>query len=196
MSTLDAAETERFYRIWCALLSFANEHLQLVAPLPARPAPGSLNTADAATVRDGLWKNDALLERFVTENAADLGPPDLATVASWCHRVSGDFFVVRHLKRYSMFLQPGPPDHVYGVVGMATPLADLLPSFALPIMLQAVLLPFDGRIIYDSLFSARNVVFGRGARRNLLESARRARSREGIITTLGESPRPTLGRKR
>ncbi|MDI7269009.1 MAG: hypothetical protein QME96_13555 [Myxococcota bacterium] len=192
MSTLTAAETERFYRLWFQLLSYANEQLHVVGALPAEPEPGSVDPDTVDTVRDVLWKNDEVLERFVAENPASLSPADISAVAAWRLRVSGDFVVIRHLKRHSLFLHghPGHPDRVYGVVGLTTPLAEMLPSPALPRFVRAVLLPFEGRIIYDSQFGAMPVTFGPGARRSMREATRRATAREGVITTLDDSPRP------
>jgi hypothetical protein len=53
----------------------------------------------------------------------------------------------------------------------------------LPVYVQAVLLPFEGQIIYDGLLQSYAVVFGPGIRARLNEEYRNAR--EGIITTLG-----------
>ena len=69
---LQPQETERFYRIWWALLSFVNAQCHLVPDLPAQPAPGSVQLADAMKIRNALWADDALLDRFIAENPAAL----------------------------------------------------------------------------------------------------------------------------
>jgi hypothetical protein len=54
----------------------------------------------------------------------------------------------------------------------------------LPVAVQAVLLPFDGKIIYDGLLNTYSVTFGSGIRRSLDIASRNAQEREGIITSL------------
>jgi hypothetical protein len=58
-----------------------------------------------------------------------------------------------------------------------------------------VLVPFEERIIYDSLLEPYALSFGPGIRRSLQESYRDAQEREGLITTLlpeGRSPAMVL----
>lgn len=186
---LQLQETERFYRIWWALLSFVNVQRHLVPDLPVQPAPGSVKPADAMKIRDALWADDALLDQFIAENPAALPPADLALVGNWKHRVAGRFFVVKHLKKYSVFLDDRQPPHAYGVLGLVSPIAEIIGPY-LPILVEAVLLPFEGRIIYDSLMSPYNVSFGSGIRADLKMSLRDAQEREGIITSLLPRAKP------
>jgi hypothetical protein len=53
-----------------------------------------------------------------------------------------------------------------------------------PVHVEAVLLPFDGQIIYDSLLSTHAIHFGAGIRASLRTAYRDAQEREGVITTL------------
>lgn len=178
-----AQETERFYRIWWALLSFVNKQRHLIPDLPTQPAPGSIQPPDAAKIRKALWADDALREEFIAGNPAALLPADLAIVASWKHRVAGKFFVVKHLKKYCVFLDDRESSHAYGVLGLVSPLEQIIGPY-LPILVEAVLLPFENKIIYDSLLAPYNITFGGGIRANLKISLRDAQEREGIITSL------------
>jgi hypothetical protein len=54
--------------------------------------------------------------------------------------------------------------------------------------IQTVLLPFEDRIIYDSLLTTYNISFGPGIRRSLKEAYRNATEREGILTSLLPTP--------
>jgi hypothetical protein len=177
------SETARFYRIWIALLHYVNTQRQLVPPFPATHGEGTLPTADALTVRNALWADDALREQFVATNPAGFAPADLALVTTWRHRLSGGFFVVRYLRKHTVFLSQTEPAHAYGVLGLVSPLEEILgPS--LPIYTDAVLLPFEDWIVYDSLLVPYAVTFGPGIRSSLQETYRNAQEREGVITTL------------
>jgi hypothetical protein len=54
----------------------------------------------------------------------------------------------------------------------------------LPHLCKTVLLPFQGRIVYDGMLAGYNVRFGSGIRRRLKESYDAARQRQGIVTSL------------
>jgi len=178
---LSSGDTERFYHIWFALLHFVNEQRHLVSSFPVTREPVSV--AAVKPLRDALWADDRLGEAFLAANPADLSPADRALVASWQHRVSGTFFVFRYLQKHTIFLSSTEPAHAYGVLGLISPIEEIVgPS--LPVAATTVLLPFEGRIIDDSLLEPYAVSFGPGIRRSLHQSYRDAQEREGIMTTL------------
>ncbi len=182
-------ETARFYRVWLALLHYVNARRQLVPAFSPEPDQASLPTEDALRLRDVLWTDDPLREQFVADNPAGLPPADLALVASWRHRLAGNFFIERSLKQHTIFLSEGAPARAYGVLGLASPFDELVGPY-LPVYVQAVLLPFEDRIIYDSLLRSYTMTFGPGIRRSLREAYRDAKEREGVITTLVPSAPP------
>jgi hypothetical protein len=182
-------ETDRFYRIWFALLHYVNARRRLVAPFPPTWGEAPLPTEDAYELRNALWADDALRERFVAENPARLPPADLALVASWRHRLEGDFIIERSLKPHTVFLSEGSPTRAYGVLGLVSPVEEIVGT-PLPVYVQAVLLPFEGRIIYDSLLAPYPIAFGPGIRRSLREAYRDAQEREGVLTALSPPAAP------
>lgn len=183
-ATLSPQENKRFYRIWFILLHWVNEQLHSVPWLPAEPPDGSVSPEQATLVRDALWADDLLRTRFIAENPFQLSEEDLALVESWQHRLTGNFFVVRELKHYTVLLTDNVPHaRAYGVVGRTNSVAETM-ILPLPVYIQAVLLPFEGRIIYDGLLTSYNVYFGSGIRRSLQEAYRNAKEREGILTSL------------
>jgi hypothetical protein len=180
---LPPQETERFYRIWFALLHYVNRQLNLVPAFPDAPGKEDVSIEVTIQLRDALWANDALREKFIAENPAKLPAADLELVASWQYRLAGSFYIFRSLQHYTIFLSTTTPAHAYGVLGLVSTIEEtvLLP---LPVFTQAVLLPFEHSIIYDSLFTSYNVMFGSGYRQDLQEQYRNIQEREGIITSL------------
>ena len=51
-----------------------------------------------------------------------------------------------------------------------------------------MLLPFQGKFIYDGLISGYNITFGGGVKRTLNEEYKQAKEAFGIITSLGDIP--------
>src|SRR6266849_9221205 len=173
-------ETERFYRIWFALLHYVNKQLHLVPAFPASPGEQDVSPEDTIQVRDALWANDALREQFVTENPAQLPAVDLALVASWQYRLAGSFYIFRSLQNYTIFLSTTTPAHAYGVLGLVSTIEETVP-LPLPVYTQAVLLPFEHHIMYDSLFTSYNVLFGQDTARICRSSIAISRSAKGSL---------------
>jgi hypothetical protein len=181
---LPPEQTARFYRIWLALLRYVNEQLHLVSAFPVSEERGVLlPLSDELQLRNALWADDTLRERFISSNPAGLSSTDLAVVTSWRYRLAGSFYIVRTLKKYTVFLSEDTPPRAYGVLGLSSPIEELARD-PLPVLAQTVLLPFEDKIIYDGLLQWYAVVFGPGIRARLNTEYRNAQEREGIITTL------------
>lgn len=183
--TLPEEEERRFFRIWWSLLGFVNEKRRLVPDWPKEPDSGGVVHADADKLRAALWRDDALRESFIAVNPAGLSERDLGIVASWTRRIGKSFLVVRHLKGHSVFLDEGSPPRSYGVCGLHDPIETVVGSH-LPVAVEAVLLPFEGRIVYDGLMKLYSVAFGPGMRENITAAYRAAREAGGIVTSLEE----------
>lgn len=125
---LPPQQVERFYRIWFPLLHYVNKQVHLTTTFLDAPRPGAISQADAMLIRNALWANDGVRESFIATNPAGLPSADLALVASWQYRIAEGFFIVRHLKKYSVFLSEGPEAkaHAYGVLGLVSPIEDIV----------------------------------------------------------------------
>ena len=177
------AEVERFYTIWFALLHYVNKKRRIVPAFPARWLDADVDPETALPIRNALWEDDTLRKAFIAENPANLSQDDLALVASWQHRVKDNFFIFRHLKKYTIFIDGSSPAKAYGVHGIVGSLEETIGPY-LPIYVQAVLIPFEDRIIYDSLLSSYSLHFGGGIKHSLKEAYRSLQERGGIITSL------------
>jgi hypothetical protein len=176
---LDTQEVERFYAIWKPLILFVNRRLRLAPRMLSADFAGPWDIHEVMRIRDAMWADDSLRDAFVAEDPAGLSADDLAVVQSWTHRRAGTFFVLRHLKKYSLFIERST---VYGVLGLASPLDEVVPFT--PCYVKTVLLPFGGRIIYDSLMAPHNITFGRNIRAELERIYADAKERGAILTSL------------
>jgi hypothetical protein len=181
---LPVQEAQRFFRLYPAVLVFINQRLQV---LPDRCANGggfdSFTKEERLKLREAFVDHPELLDAFVAENPAGLNDDDLATVALWRHRVAGQFYVIRELKKYTVFLSATDPAVAYGVLALTQPLEELIGP-CLPVLSGAVLLPFEGKIVYDGLLANNNISFGPGIRRMLNDTYQTAKARMGIVTSL------------
>jgi hypothetical protein len=195
---LDPDDSERFFKLHKALMLFVNQRLKVVTP-PAKSKKviAALPPDDRLKIRDALVKHLDLIDAFVEENPYKLDPEELAIVESWKHSVAGDFFALRFLKNYTVFLTAKEPFVAYGVVGLSEPFEDVIDQ-ELPFLCKTVLLPFQGRIVYDGLLTGHNLIIGSNMTRELNDSYNDAKKRHGIVTSLpwrAEAPKPQPKRR-
>ena len=199
--TLPKKQIERFARLHSALAEFAR--LELKLPLPSL-SPGksvSENDGDAiAAIRDSLHASPKIINKFVRKNPASFTDDDLEVISSWKRAISGGFFVLEHKARHSLFMESDddftPGEDVYAVCGLTEPLVNVVGE-SLPIYVRSVLLPFEGRIIFDGLLLSYPVDLGGAVRQALMGCLEYIKMNTGIITTLDDdAPSKSQRRKR
>jgi hypothetical protein len=90
---------------------------------------------------------------------------------------------VRLLKTHAVFMSEKPA-RLFGVLALLDPFEELPGKAPLPIMVQAVLLPFRDRIIYDGIMGFYRITFGAGIRWNLSDQYSILKESNGIIVCL------------
>jgi hypothetical protein len=183
-------EAQLFFKLYFALLAYTNRQRKVV-PKISKPEdiPGA-GIANLGKIRDELFSHVNLLEQFVHENSEGFSPDELKIAEGWRHYIAGDFFILKYLKKYTIFIpaQSNPETyHLYGVLSLIDPLEDILGDHPLPLLVKTVLLPFQGKIIYDGMVAPYSMLFGPGFRGDLTDTYRRLKQREGIIEQLADA---------
>jgi hypothetical protein len=179
---LSPEDAKLFFELMWGLQHYVNQQRGVLKDIPSPAEYAKLPTQKKIKVRDALWKSPDLIDAYIKENPESLSSEYLEIVRSWKGFVKGEFFILRHLKKYTIFI--GNKDQVYGVLGLNDSLEEIVPSYALPSMVEAVLLPFKGRIAYDGLLQGYRISFGGGIRSDLNHTYIAAKQKERIITTL------------
>lgn len=180
---LPAEDVDLFYKLYHSLLVHVNRKLGLVDGIGS---PGGLRKFPMEGInklRERLYQQPDLIESFVRENPLNFSSGELEIISSWRNFVRGTFVIFRYLKDYTIFLDTDEPPKAYAVLALNTTFQEMVGPF-LPVMVEAVLLPFGSRITYDSVFVPYRISFGRGVRQGFNDAYQEARSRFGIITSL------------
>ncbi len=183
MPPTQSITADRFYAIFRPLLFYVNARLNLVPGVHNAAETTQLPVAEVHKIRQALWADNSLRGDFIEENPANLSGADLMIVASWNERRMGKFFVLRHLKQHSIFIDDRSPAKVYAVHGLYSPIAEVVGPY-LPVLAEVVLLPFEDQIIYDGIIAPYNITFGGGIRGRLNDLYRDAKERAAIISSL------------
>lgn len=180
--TLPPADGKLFFELMWKLQYYVNQQRGLHKGISSLEAYASLPTEKKIKARDELWKDATLIEAYVRENLDALPAGELQMIHNWKNFIKGSFFILRHLKKGSIFI--GNDNQVYVVHGIQDPLEEVIPSYALPQMVEAVLLPFKGQIIYDGVLTGYRVHFGGGIRSDINHAYTVAKHKNRIISTL------------
>ncbi len=147
---LSREDADLFFKLMWGLQFYVNQQRQILPNVKLAKEYAALPMSEKVEVRDALWENPDLIDVYVGKNPDGLSFEELDIVRKWKRFVAGTFQVFRYLKRHTIFISE--KSQVYGVLGLYDSLEDMFYGRPLPIMVQAVLLPFKGEIIY--LFSA------------------------------------------
>ena len=181
--TLPPEDGKLFFELMWKLQYYVNQKMGFHKNIISRDEYAALPAKKKLKARDALWENPGLIEAYVQENPDTLPVEELEIIQKWKRFIKGSsFFVLRHLKKGSVFIGEG--NRVYSVHGIQDPLEEVVPASALPIMVEAILLPFKGQIIYDGWLQSYSVHFGGGIRSDLNRTYMAAKQKDRIITTL------------
>lgn len=183
---LPSDERELFAKLYHSLLTFVavNIGMKLVKKKKAtdRPEPEVV-----ITLRDALFQDRKLIDAFVKKNPCKFSPEELEIVSSWKHALFGNFYVARHLTKYTVFIRSTekyePSGGLFGVLELTEPFKKVLKK-PLPVLLRTALLPFRGRIIFDGIIVFHEVNFDPRQRQMLHGIYMYDKLHSGITTTL------------
>ena len=157
LSTEDVA---LFFKLMWRLQFYVNQQHQILRGVDSVEDYAALPPVERVQVRNALWENPELIDAYVAENPHDLSDEELDIIRKWKQSAAGTFQIFRYLKKHTIFI--GENSQVYGVLALYDSLEEMLYGRRLPVMVQAVLLPFKGKIVYDGTLNFYNIHFGKG----------------------------------
>lgn len=179
---LSQEDQRLFYKLMWGLQFYVSQKLQIETIAASLEEYRGLSLAEKAPVRSALWDNPQLILSYCVENPDGLSLDEVDIVLHWRRFVAGRFYLFRFLKKHTIFISEA--SRVYGVLGLRDSLEEMFCGRPLPILVEAVLLPFKGKIIYDGVLGIYNIHFGGGIHSDLNEEYMTARQNRRIITTL------------
>lgn len=185
-------DAKLFFDLMWGLQYFVNQKYEIHPDIKSLEEYIECSTEAKIEVRTALYSNITIIDSYVKENPLELSTDELEIISTWKHFVQGNFHIERFLKRCAIFIEN---DEVYGVLGLHQSFDEIIHRSRLPLYVQAVLLPFKGKIIYDGLFQAHNVFFGSGIKSDLKESYMRAKQNNRIIASFDTDSKDTPKKK-
>jgi hypothetical protein len=184
---LNEQERAVFFRLYFDLLYCVNEEHKIVSDVAESRRPKSVDSQKAIQVRKKLFENPAWIDDYIQKHETEFTGDEKEILISWRrYFITGEFFIMRYLTKYAVLMTAGNENttRLYGITGLNHPFADLIDKSYLPVLINALFLPFRDKIIYDGLITMANVSFGPGMRKNFSELYASSKGKFGIITQL------------
>ncbi|MDR0550110.1 MAG: hypothetical protein LBI10_11985 [Deltaproteobacteria bacterium] len=150
-------ESALFYSVWMPLLYGVNVKHNFSPRFP-KPNPKlvkPVHSDQALPIRDKIWDEPQLIDEFLADpELCSFNEAERKIVLDIrAHFLKETFILTEHLPKYSvMMMTTGDEEstRLYGVLGLGYSIkaSVLIPP---PVLVTTVLLPFQGKIIYDGM---------------------------------------------
>ena len=157
LSTDDAA---LFYRLWLPLLDYVNLKYNVNPEIGQLSDAESIDPEEVIVIAKYVWLQPKVIDQYLAY--AELPEEHYEIVAGWKKCRQGTYILERNLKKGSIFISADDLE-VYSVLGLFSAWDEMFDYRPIPVMLDAVLLPFRDKIITDGLVVPYNIVFGSSA---------------------------------
>ncbi len=180
---LSPEECRLFYETWFGLMGFVNERKRIIKVKIKPEYPNSVTDMMIYKVREVLWEKPELIDDYISEIELSQEKIDILRLWRTNHKI-GMFFVLEYKEEYAVVLASNEngDEILYGVKGISDSVESTLQR-SVPTQIEAILLPFKGKIIYDSFMTTMPLSYGEGAKASFREMYEKAIKR-GIITSL------------
>lgn len=158
--TLSAEDGQLYYKLWLRLLEYVNDKFHIVSNIQNMSDAKTLNPNDVKKIADKMWDNVSLIDMYLSECASDIQPEHRDIIRSWKRRIRGRFLLERHLKSGSIFISLDD-EQVYLVSGIISSWKEMFSYAPMPLIIEAVFMPFKDVIISDGLVMPYNLYVGR-----------------------------------
>src|SRR3989344_697845 len=174
------AEVERFFRLHKSLMFYLNTKKTLIKNLQS-PEQVSKFPEEVVELRKYLEENVTLINDFMQDNPLKLGSEEIKIIEQWRKGIYGQFFIVKYDEDITYFYH-SETKKCYGVLYLTEKLENMIGPY-LPVCVDAWIVPYEDRIIYDGLLCPYPVSFGGNLRKTLKSEFEEALVTYGLITS-------------
>ena len=185
MNTLSKQDAMLFYQLWFPLLNYAKDKKKISTSVKQFAMFQPQDPHELLKTADAVWSDTKLIDSYLEQNK-QLPEEYKEIMRSWKRRVRGTFVMERHLKDGSIFINT-KDQKVYQVRGLIQSWQDMLSMAPMPLMMDAVLIPFKDVIISDGLISYKPIQFSSNMKKMLKETYMNAKTEGSIICSLGRN---------
>ncbi|MDD2469970.1 MAG: SEC-C metal-binding domain-containing protein [Bacilli bacterium] len=147
---LSEKDRDLFYKLYFGLLTYVNNKYKINKEIQSLIGAIGINPNEIQEIREKLWNNKKVITEYIEKNPHKLNQAEMEILKGFKKAIYGDFVMAKHEKDYTILY--GEEKH-YGIIGITGNIDEIMPNTKLPIFIKTAILPFKGKIIYDSMFS-------------------------------------------
>lgn len=181
MITLTDDEYKEFMETYLDLMYYAGQDSGIIASELSFEEFLAFDMTKKFKCRGAIYESVEFLEQYITTNTERLGVYKTNVLQEFKKNLKSNFIVLKCLANNAIFIDVNT-NEVYAVKALGNPFDELLPYF--PVMVQAILLPYNGHIVYDGFVLPSRFSFGPGIRESFNEIYKLAKKRKNIRTEL------------
>ena len=192
---LPPQEGKEFFGILMPLLRWVKKTKGAKAAIREAKKKHPQKFMEESTLLGVIWNRPELIDRYLAQKNAVLSESDRSVLLQWRRFfVYGTFIIERFSKSGAIFIS-AHDGKTYLVSGITSEIEESLNKKALPCLVDTALLPFKGRIVYDSaMLSVPNIIDKEGAK-ELAKVYQEAHRKGQIIESLpSDVPPPDANR--
>ncbi|MEP7169398.1 MAG: hypothetical protein ABI855_08500 [Bacteroidota bacterium] len=140
----------------------------------------NLDTKIKVKCRNGFFENENLLEEYISQNPDRITDEQIQILQAFKKKIKGKFIILKCLTHHAILLNIDN-NQFYTVKALGEPFTNFFDY--LPVLVEAAIIPFKGKIVYDGFMFQQSLI-GPGIKRNLLEDYKEAKREKKIITAI------------
>ena len=139
---------------------------------------------EATELLGKLWENPSFIDEYLENKGASFSGDVVDTLTAWKRtHITGSFFIERIMTTGAVFISVDD-GQTYLVSGITSDIEESVSNEQLPCFVETTLLPYRGRIIYDSVIRATPVYLKAEGVNALRDWFRLARNEKRLVKTL------------
>lgn len=178
---LGKKDIEEFFKLHKSLLFYVNSKKHLIKGLSSISDLQIAPFEKIAELRNMAVNDLTLIDSLIKENPFEFTDKELKIIECWKEGIFDTFFIVKYEKDMAIFYHP-ETKKCYGVLSLNDQLEDMLGPY-IPRIVQAWLISFKDKIIYDGLIAPYNITVGRGMGKNIQAEHKEAVVKHGVLTS-------------
>ncbi|HPO50769.1 MAG TPA: hypothetical protein PLO89_10620 [Spirochaetota bacterium] len=183
--TLDKNELEIFFDLYFNLLFFTNRKKNIIKNVNSLTDTKLLEKNDCFKIKNVTFSDAQIILDFIEENRNNYSKDKIEILENWSkYFVRNKFFIVKHTKSFTVFMDSNDRKKIYSVVGLTSSLEEMFPKSYLPALINTILLPFKNKIVYDGFITYDNVRFGSNMAFDIAEDFKINNAKYGLIKDL------------
>lgn len=146
VSFLSGKEKDTFFKLRYDLLLVTNRKLNIINDVKTVSDLKESTWDKLKLIRDNLVNNTTndIYDTLLQEKKDEYSEIECNIIKEWKEKVPQKYFIVKHQKNYSVFLEAKVEPRLYGVIGISEPISEVTAriTLKLPVYERALLLPW------------------------------------------------------